>query len=120
MTSLTTTLYTLFRGTHAGTDSLGNRYYKRSRGQDVLEERWVIYKGDQEASKVPAAWHGWLHHTVKDVPQAREPYAWEKSHQPNLTGTSLAVYPKGHPLSHGERAQSRGDYRAWTPEGSSF
>ena len=118
MTSLTTRLYTLLRGTLVGTDPYGNKYYCRSHGQDRLEERWVIYKGDQEASKVPAAWHGWLHHTVKDAPQIRKAYAWEKPHQANLTGTLNAVYPKGYPLTSAQRASSRGDYRPWTPEGS--
>jgi NADH:ubiquinone oxidoreductase subunit len=29
---------------------------------------FVLFKGAVEASKVPADWHGWLHHTQDDTP----------------------------------------------------
>ena len=54
-----------------------------------FERRWVIYNGIAEASTVPPAWHGWLHHVV-DIPPTEDrtkPHPWEKPHRPNLTGT---------------------------------
>src|SRR6266851_3412035 len=81
-------------------------------GSESRERRWVLYKGAAEASKVPAEWHGWLHHTARDVPVAgAEPkYSWQKPHQPNLTGTPLAYRPPGSVLKGGQRAPTTGDY----------
>ena len=40
--------------------------------------------------------------------------AWEKDHQPNLTGTALAYAPSGS-IKSGTPVARR-DYEAWTPE----
>ena len=32
--------------------------------------RWVLYNGEAEASRIPPAWHGWMHHRT-DVPPTR-------------------------------------------------
>ncbi len=121
-----TRLLTLFCGQLVGTDGFGNRYYRekgrrtlpRGGGRASREKRWVVYRGEPEASKVPAEWHGWLHHTVDDPPgpddRARHP--WEKAHEPNLTGTALAYHPPGSILRGGRRAPSTADYEPWTPE----
>ncbi|HMK69215.1 MAG TPA: NADH-ubiquinone oxidoreductase subunit NDUFA12 family protein, partial [Stellaceae bacterium] len=74
--SIGTRLFTWLRGELVGTDQFGNRYFRekpgrklrRGGGFDSRERRWVLYKGEAEASKVPPEWHGWLHHTVNDVP----------------------------------------------------
>lgn len=116
MAALTTRLYTWIYGNKVGEDPYGNHYYTRDHGSDKMQERWVIYKGDSEASKVPAAWHGWLHHTVNHTPTLRQAATWEKPHLPNLTGTPQAVFPKGHSKSQGERNPARGDYQPWRPE----
>lgn len=121
-----TRLFTWFRGELVGTDQFGNRYY-RDKGQRALqpgggrqsrEKRWVIYNGRAEASKVPALWHGWLHHTIAAAPAdaGKKRYAWEKDHLPNLTGTSLAYRPRGSVLRGGHRAPASGDYQPWRPE----
>ena len=58
-----------------------------------------MYKGEPEASKIPAEWHIWLHHTA-DAPipdSARK--AWQKPHIENMTGTADAWVP---PSLHGE------------------
>ena len=89
-----TQLWTWRFGELVGTDESGNRYY-RTRGGKIdptlhFERRWVVYNGYAEATKIPPSWHGWIHHTV-DVPPTEEKYQpreWEKSHQPNLTGTA--------------------------------
>src|SRR5579859_3704208 len=71
-----TWLFTLWKGKLVGTDPFGNRYYrerspralKLGGGFDSRERRWVIYKGEAEASKVPPEWHAWLHHTIDEIP----------------------------------------------------
>jgi len=109
------------RGVFVGEDHLGNRYYEAKDNSDSYDDRkrrWVIYQGYAEASKVPAEWHGWLHHTFAEPPTL-EPLprrAWEKDHQPNLTGTIYAYRPKGSIARGGERQAASGDYEAWTPE----
>jgi NADH:ubiquinone oxidoreductase subunit len=67
---------------------------------------------------VPPEWHGWLHHTVDEVPESggKLKYAWQKEHQPNLTGTPAAYRPPGSVLMGGERAPAAGDYEAWRPD----
>ena len=113
--------WTYLYGEFVGTDEFGNRYY-RTRGGKVdktllFDRRWVIYRKLAEPSQVPASWHGWLHHTV-DVPPTedpRNPYAWEKPHQPNLTGTAAAYRPSGSTLGQARRPKATGDYKAWAP-----
>jgi NADH:ubiquinone oxidoreductase subunit len=104
---------------HIGTDSYGNRYYQgRRTSRTGQPKRFVIYDGVPEASKVPAEWHGWLHHT-EDAPPPTEGYprqAWQEDHLPNLTGTIYATRPSGHVLSGGKRQAATGDYEAWKPE----
>lgn len=124
MTTLGTRLLTLLRGELVGSDAYGNRYYRlkgggqlqRGGGRFSRERRWVIYKGVPEGSKVPAEWHAWLHHTTDARPDDGRPrYAWEKPHQPNMTGTSKAYRPAGSILRGGHRARATGDYEPWSP-----
>jgi NADH:ubiquinone oxidoreductase subunit len=124
MTTLGTRLLTWLRGELMGTDAYGNRYYRLKRdnpsgrggGRFSRERRWVIYQGEPEGSKVPPEWHAWLHHTVDDIPGAWPHYAWEKPHEPNMTGTPLAYHPPGSVLRGSHRAHTTGDYEPWTPE----
>lgn len=117
--SFGTLLYTWLAGEKVGTDEFGNSYYKASGGRlHGRERRWVIFKGDAEASKVPPEWHSWLHHTTAEplVQKATEGRPWQKPHQPNPTGTPEAYWPKGHEYLGGKRARATGDYRPWTPD----
>jgi len=124
--TLGTKLFTWLRGELVGTDQFGNRYYrdkrrpplKRGGGRESREKRWVLYKGEPEASRVPPEWHGWLHHTYAEPPQnaGKRKYPWQKEHQPNLTGTPDAYRPPGSVLRGGHRAPAAGDYQPWTPE----
>jgi len=109
-----TWVYTMRRGQEVGQDENGNRFYRT--GDD--KRRWVVYNGVAEASKVSPDWHGWLHHTFDDVPgQAPLPRkAWEKDHQPNLTGTDAAYRPPGSVVTSDQRSRVAGDYEAWQPE----
>lgn len=122
-TTIGTRLYTWLRGELVGRDQQGNRYYRAKGGgfthKDSLrkEQRWVIYQGEVEASRVPPDWHAWLHHTTDVAPPegGSERQPWQKEHQPNLTGTVRAYRPPGHVLQGGQRDRATGDYEPWTP-----
>ena len=58
-----TFLYTLLFGKYSGEDQFGNKYYSDSKGK-----RWVIYKNNIEASKIPPEWHLWIHFLARNVP----------------------------------------------------
>lgn len=104
--------------TRIGEDSLGNVYYAGGKDANGLTRRWVIYNGQNDASRVPPEWFSWLHHQIEDAPQDAlpPPRAWEKPAEPNLTGTRLAYRPPGSLDAGGRRAAATGDYEAWTPE----
>lgn len=106
------------RARFIGQDDQGNKYYEeRKPSLEGRKRRYVIYNGYAEPSRVPAEWHGWLHHTFEkpptEAPLPTKP--WEKPHKPNLTGTLGAYRPPGSLSEGGERAKSSGDYEAWNP-----
>jgi NADH:ubiquinone oxidoreductase subunit len=109
---------TALGGNRVGTDQYGNVYYTgKPRGGSTMERRWVIYKGEAEATLVPPEWHGWLHHQTDVIPQThnklRRP--WQKQHQPNMTATDKAYFPPGDARKGGHREAATGDYTAWQP-----
>lgn len=111
--TLNTRIYTWRNGVKVGEDEQGNCYYETRDAR----RRWVIYNGEAEASRVPVDWHGWLHHTFKESP-IDKPFmkkSWEKPHQENLTGTSMAYVPSGS-LSRTGNTKPEVDYEAWKPE----
>jgi NADH:ubiquinone oxidoreductase subunit len=119
MANLQINWFTARRGTPVGTDQFGNRYFKDDkRLLHGRERRWVLYNGEPEASKVPPEWHGWLHHNMAQPLSMTSDYhkPWIKPHTPNMTGTTGAYHPPGHPLAGGLRDKATGDYWAWTPE----
>ena len=106
------------RAKRVGEDEYGNAYFEERRvSLEGRPRRYVIYKGYADASRVPADWHGWLHHTLAEPPTDAplKRHAWEKDHEPNLTGTLYAYRPKGSLARSGPRAAATGDYEAWTP-----
>ena len=122
------TIGTLFNsalnGEKVGTDVAGNTYYRGKKpfgaghpfaGQ---ERRWVIYNGANDASRVPAEWHGWLHGQFIGVPESNlpPPRIWEVDYTPNATGTAAAYRPAGALERGGKRAAATGDYEPWTPD----
>ena len=117
--TISTMLHTSMKGEHVGTDAQGNAYY-RSRRKDSAgrERRWVIYDGANDASRVPAEWHGWLHGAFDDVPESHLPPAriWEADYTPNATGTVMAYRPQGALERGGRRAGATGVYESWTPD----
>lgn len=119
MANLWTYIFTTIKGKMVAKDHFGNRYYhERQTPAGRRRRRWVVYKGEAEASRVPPEWHAWLHHTTADAPLGggvpRRP--WQKPHQPNLTGTAAAYRPPGHLLTGGHRDRATGDYEPWIPD----
>ncbi|HEY0113924.1 MAG TPA: NADH:ubiquinone oxidoreductase subunit NDUFA12 [Allosphingosinicella sp.] len=112
--SLTTSLHVRRNGRQVGTDELGNVYYASKKG----DRRWVIYKGENDASRIPPDWFSWLHHQIDGLPDEALPPApkFLKAAEPNLTGTPQAYRPSGALERGGQRAAASGDYEAWTPD----
>ena len=112
-----TAMWSALHGEQVGTDAAGNKYY-RSKKNDGPERRWVIYAGVNDASRVPAEWHGWLHGSFDELPESRlpPPKIWEADYTPNATGSAAAYRPQGALERGGRRAAATGDYEAWTPE----
>ena len=89
--TLGTFIYTLFSGKFVGEDEFGNKYYTNKKGK-----RWVIYKNEVEASKIPTEWHLWIHFMKKQKPEKdMKKFSWQKKHSENLTGTNKAYKPDG-------------------------
>jgi NADH:ubiquinone oxidoreductase subunit len=112
-----TLLFSALNGERVGTDAQGNAYYRKPAQDGRPERRWVIYSGANDASRVPAEWHGWLHGSFEGVPESNLPPAriWETDYTPNATGTAQAYRPQGALERGGNRAAATGDYEAWTP-----
>ena len=122
------TIGTLFNsamtGEQVGTDVQGNRYFRGKKRQAAggpfagNERRWVIYAGANDASRVPAEWHGWLHCSFDGVPESNlpPPRIWEVDYTPNATGTAAAYRPQGALERGGRRAAATGDYESWNPD----
>lgn len=110
--TLNTQFWTWRNGNKVGEDAEGNIFYQNKDGK----RRWVIFKGEAEASRVTPEWHGWLHHTWAEPPsEVPLPHkVWEKPHVPNMTGTQGAYHPEGS-LYLAEPAPRR-DYDAWQPD----
>lgn len=115
-----TRFFTWRKGERIGADEFGNVYYRMRGGvKDPSlghERRWVVYKGEADASMIPPGWHGWLHHRTDTAP-SQENYAareWELPHQGNPTGSANAYRPKGSILGTAQSAAGK-DYQPWTP-----
>jgi NADH:ubiquinone oxidoreductase subunit len=113
-----TLLWSWRHGEKVGTDAQGNTYYRSRKSRDGRERRWVIYNGANDASRVPAEWHGWLHGSFDGVPESNlpPPRMWEADFTPNATGTEAAYRPAGALERGGKRAAASGDYEAWRPD----
>ena len=89
--TLGTRLQTIFLGKLVGEDEFGNKYYENRK----KNKRWVIYKDEIEATKIPVEWYSWMHSIKNKIEKNHDlkKYEWQKPHQPNLTGTDSAYYP---------------------------
>jgi len=108
-----TRFFTWRKGVFVGEDEAGNRYYTERNGR----RRWVIYKGEVDASAIPPGWHGWMHHRVDEAPSDEDyyPKRWQRPHRPNMTGTAMAYRPAGSILRPEHTPAEQTDYKAWTP-----
>jgi NADH:ubiquinone oxidoreductase subunit len=104
-------------GRRVGEDALGNVYFESTKPLGGRNRRWVIYKGENDASRIPPDWHSWVHHTIEAAPgdALPPPHAWEAEPLPNLTGTERAYRPAGALEASTRRAAATGDYEAWSP-----
>ena len=86
-----TKIETIFFGKFVGEDHLGNKYYKNRSGK-----RWVIYKGEVDATKIPIEWYSWIHFTKNKIENTHDlkKYDWQKPHQSNQTGSNDSYHPK--------------------------
>ena len=104
-----TLIYTLFTGKLAGSDQFGNKYYFNSKGK-----RWVIYKNNIEASKIPPEWHSWIHFIGINKPSDEiKKFSWQKQHEENLSGTNRAHKPEGSLASDTKKKMKK--YEIWKP-----
>lgn len=110
--SFGTQLWSNRHGIKVGEDAEGNVFYHNKDDS----RRWVIYNGQNEASRVAPEWHGWLHKTWDEPPTAENMRhkPWEKPHLENLSGTAAAYAPAGS-LRQAKPVEKT-DYEAWTPE----
>mgnify|MGYP003966066061 CR=1 FL=1 len=110
--TLGTRLQTILNGKKIGTDDSGNFYYISKKNT----KRWVIYKGSNDASKIPSEWHLWLHYSTDDIPVSAysKRYTWQKKHKPNMTGTNKAYYPTGSLRNKNPNNVSK-SYESWKP-----
>ena len=123
--TVSTAFNSMLSGEKVGSDAQGNTYYRAKKpypkGHPFAgrERRWVIYNGANDASRVPAEWHGWLHGSFDGVPESNlpPPRIWEADCTPNQTGTPAAYRPAGALERGGKRAAAIGDYESWSPEG---
>lgn len=113
-----TRLWTWWYGEFVGEDEFGNLYYRAPSRipASIAERRWVIYNGYADASMIPGAWHGWMHHTVDFPPSGYSRREWEKPHLGNLTGTALAYRPPGSIVVPGAHDAGEPHYEPWRPE----
>ena len=108
-----TKLHTIFFGKLVGKDSFGNKYYQSKSGK-----RWVIYKDEIDASKIPNEWFSWIHFTKNKIENSNElkKYNWQKPHQSNQTGSNDSYHPKKNNSSQfASRVYCACDLRAHPP-----
>ncbi len=86
-----TRIQTFFSGKLIGKDNFGNRYYQSKSGK-----RWVIYKDEIDASKIPGEWYSWMHSIKNKIENTHDlkKFHWQKLHKPNQTGTEDSYHPK--------------------------
>ena len=103
-----TFFYTIFYGKFVGEDELGNKYYQNKKGK-----RWVIYKGEINASKKTSDWYSWIHNITNNIPTDKKlnKFSWQKPHQANKTGTNDSFKP--NQISKNNKKFKK--YESWKP-----
>lgn len=107
--TLGTRIYTLLNGKFVGTDADGNKYYLNKKNG---LNRWVIYNGQIDASKINADWHDWIHSRTNEIPKDEiKKKSWYKDHEMNNTGTENFYTPKNSASKKNNKS-----YESWSPE----
>ena len=88
--TLATRIQTILFGKFVGADNFGNKYYESKAGK-----RWVIYKDEIDASKIPNEWYSWIHFIKNRIETSNKikKYNWQKPHLSNQTGTNKSYHP---------------------------
>ena len=109
-----TRLKVMFFFKYQGRDEFGNIFFQEKK-ISKKPRRIVRYNGQVESSKIPPAWHAWLHHTQNECPSDNQnkKYDWQKKHLPNLSGTIHSHQPDLKP-----KDQNNSDeyYQSWNPK----
>ena len=109
--TLGTRILTYFHGHLVGTDENLNKFYQNN----SETRRWVIYKGEVEATKVSPEWNNWLRFTSLNPPLDNdEKYEWQIKHKQNQTGTKNAYSPKSSRFNQ-KKNDADLDYDKWNP-----
>ncbi|MGV3278330.1 NADH-ubiquinone oxidoreductase subunit NDUFA12 family protein [Rickettsiales bacterium LUAb2] len=82
-------IYLIFFGKKVGLDQYKNKYYLVT-NKNGTEKRFVLYKGINEASKVPPEWEAWLRFSTNSSILNINKNFKSKAYLPNLTGTAFA------------------------------
>ena len=110
--TLGTKIYTFFRGKKVGTDNENNKFFVHKKNNN---QRWVIYNGLMDASRVAADWHDWLHYRTDEIPNESDKKPnWYKIHKENVTGTAEAYNPDKSKQNEPEILKK--NYEPWKPE----
>ena len=107
--TLGTRIYTFLSGNLVGQDEFGNKYYENKK----KNKRWVIYKGEIDASKISNQWYSWIHFTKNKIELNKniKKYSWQKPHKDNKTGTEKAYKP--NKISN--KSKNFKKYETWKP-----
>ncbi len=104
MFSLVEKIFIPLFSSKVGEDDLGNSYYVSKFTKNYLgkNKRFVVYKLQQEPTKVSASWHSWLHYMSDEIPVKKTNHGSisvinrenRRIRLPNFTGTKLSYLPK--------------------------
>ena len=78
----------------------------------IKKERWVIYKGEINASKITSDWFSWIHHTSI--------LYQTKKNKKNIHGKNLILTIRPAPLTHRpnkikKKKKEFKKYESWKP-----
>ena len=103
--TISTKIYTYFRGKVIGVDDLGNKYYTSF----DKKRRWVIYQKENYASELSIEWHGWLHWTTNSIPM-------KMSKSKNIMSKVYVPMDKDSPKNDYTELGNDQHYEPWVPK----
>ena len=119
--SFTIRLLIWFKGKFVGNDSFGNRYYEekpKSVNGTRQARRWIIYKSEYDASKIPPEWHAWLHYRA-DKPLSGQIFDLQNPEQESATRTCKTLCNHENTVKNGNvvrlATKIKRPYQPWTP-----